>query len=154
MEEEDDIISQNGLEFLPSRLSVLVDSTPEEWAESFRQIDKNVSALLERNEISVVSHLSRVAFSLSYWKTLKSLCDFCMGPQFDARSRQTLCNLLILFSRLAIKLDEPDSVSLSSSLMTLSQDLTKFGNYQDIETHPVNILAKKLAERYRELPEF
>lgn len=142
-----------GLESLPTRLSVLIDSTPKEWAESFRMIDKNVSTLLEKNEVSVFSNLSRVAISISYCITWKSLCDFCLSPQFDDRSRKTLSNLLILFSRLAIKLDEPDSVSLSSSLMTLAQDLTKIGNYRDIQYHPVHMLAVKLSMRYRELPE-
>lgn len=69
------------------------------------------------------------------------------------RSQKTLCDLLMLLSKLAIKLDEPDSVSLSSSLMSLSQDLIKMGNYPDTETHPICILAMKLAKRYSKLPE-
>ena len=52
-----------------------------------------------------------------------------------------------------IKLDEPDSISVSSDLMTLAQDLTKIGNYRDKKAHPVYMLAEKLARRFRELPE-
>ena len=125
---------------------MLVVLTPEEWEKSFRSIDRNVSNLLEINKISVFSDLSRVAVSLSYPKTLKSLCKFWLQPQIDDKSQKTLCSLLILLSKLAIKLDEPDSVSLSSSLMSLSQDLTKMGNYPDTETHPIIILAGKLAK--------
>ena len=55
--------------------------------------------------------------------------------------------MLILFSKLAIKLDEPDSISVSSDLMT------KIGNYRDKKAHPVYMLAEKLARRFRELPE-
>ena len=146
-------LKYDGLGFLPGRLSVLVVLTPEEWEKSFRSIDRSVSYLLEINEIPVFSDLSRVAVSLSYPKTLKSLCDFCLQPQIDDKSRKTLCGLLMLLSKLAIKLDEPDSVSLSSSFISLSQDLTKMGNYSDTETHPISILAGKLAKRYRELPE-
>lgn len=142
-----------GLEALPTRLSVLIVSTPKQWADSFRYIDKNVSTLLENDKIFVISNLSRVAVSLSYRETWNSLCDFCMGPQFDDKSRQTFCNLLILFSRLAIKLDEPDSVSLSTSLMMLAKDLTKIGNYLNTDNHPVYKLAVKISRRYRDLPE-
>ena len=152
-EYDDEIIDQNGLEFLPSKLDVLIVLTPEEWVESFRSIDTNVSNLLEKNKISVFSNLSRTAISLSYLKTLKSLCDYCLQPQNDDISRKTLCGLLMLFSKLAIKLDEPDSVSLSSSLMSLSQDLTKMGNYPNLNTHPISILGEKLGKRYRDLPE-
>lgn len=153
MEEEYSFLSRCGLEGLPTRLSVLIVSTPKEWAKSFRIIDKNVTTLLEKNEVFVFSNLSRVAVSLSYHETWNSLCDFCMGPQFDDRSRQTFCNLLVLFSKLAIKLDEPDSVSLSTDLMMLAKDLTKIGNYRDTNTHPVYRLAAKISWRYRDLPE-
>lgn len=151
--EEDGLFSRCSLGFLPNRLAVLGVMTPEKWVELFRFIRKNVSILLENNNISVFSDLSHAAVSLSSPKRLKSLSDFCLDPQFDDNSQQTLSDLLVLLSRLAIKLDEPDSDSLSSSLMSLSQDLTKMKNYPDANSHPIYILARKIVIRYAQLPE-
>lgn len=151
--EDDELISRCGLEFLPSKLSVLVNLTPEEWSESFVSIDKNVSILLRSGKVDIFSHLSRVAVSLSYPKTLKSLCDFCSGSQFDEQSRHTLCNLLTLFGKLAIKLNEPSSDSIFLEFTSLAKDPTKMNHYQDVESHPIEMLAEKLSARYRELPE-
>ncbi|KAK8889217.1 hypothetical protein M9Y10_033963 [Tritrichomonas musculus] len=149
--EEDGLFSRCSLGFLPNRLAVLGAMTPEKWVELFRFIRKNVSILLENNNISVFSDLSHAAVLLSSPKRLKSLSNFCLDPQFDDNSRQTLSDLLVLLSRLAIKLDEPDS--LSSSLMSLSRDLTKMKNYPDANSHPIYILARKIVIRYAQLPE-
>lgn len=151
--EEDGLFSRCSLGFLPNRLAVLGVMTPEKWVELFRFIRRNVSILLEKNNISVFSDLSHAAVSLSSPERQKSLSDFCLDPQFDDNSRQTLSDLLVLLSRLATKLDEPDSDSLSSSLMSLSRDLTKMNNYPDTNSHPIRILARKIAIRYAQLPE-